>query len=494
MRAEPPEIVIIDGDGAAEPLLPERPPRGSGSDARRWGAVLIGALLVFGLGFAVGHGGGYNDGYDAALADSPSRSDEPSSSAPVTALTSSQGPTTSGEAADPARPSLSSAVDDTPGTSAASETGGGMRLQTATDLCGQRVSVGSVSGALPLPARTDVSVVAGAGARVFDAATTTTTASIFDWASGSQEYVTQLSRNSDRIFGIVRSCTDQGGARFIEITHDARGFGARSIEAPAPKGLQVAGLVMGGSTPWASLYGAADDGTGHTRRALLALDGSGKVVGLPAGFSPEAGHGDLIVGTLFPAGGAPTQPPGGYILQVFDVTTGGIVSQLDSYVGRHVISDGYLLWEPRCAGQCEIRRYDIASGEDKVVASAPHVAHEALVYWAALSPDGTKIATLAPRGTATGSASTGYQLPDGFSLQVLTIATGTVSVATGIEMTQPTASVAFTPDSRWLLVGIATRSGGSVLAYDADMNGPYQVAALPGFAGMSVPLAMLPPS
>ena len=123
MRAEPPEIVIIDGDGAAEPLLPERPPRGSGYHARRWGAVLIGALLVFGLGFAVGHGGGYNDGYDAALADSPSRSDEPSSSAPLTSMTSSSGQAMSDGDVGASTASLPSAVDEVPETSAASETG-----------------------------------------------------------------------------------------------------------------------------------------------------------------------------------------------------------------------------------------------------------------------------------------------------------------------------------------------------------------------------------
>jgi hypothetical protein len=494
MRADPPEIVIIDADGAAEPLPPDRPARGAGSGARRWGAVLIGALLVFGLGFAVGHGGGYNDGYDAALADSPSRSDSPSSSAPVTSMTSSSGQTMSDRDVGAATASLSSAVDEVPETSVASETGGPVALQTGTDVCGGSIPVGSVTGSLPSPRGIAGSVVAGARGQVFDGADDPVTTPLVGGTPGSDEYAAQLGSSSDRVFATIGSCADPGGARFIEITHDSGGFGARSIEAPVPKGLQVAGLVMGGSTPWASLYGAADDGTGHTQRALLALDGSGKVIDLPAGLVPEAGYRDLVIGMQYPVSRMPISQQIGTTLQVFDVRTGSVVRQLDVYAARHVIGDGYVLWEPRCPTPCEIRRYDIESGDDTVVGTMPTDAVEGLMTWGALSPDGTKIAMVAPAGPVTGSDSTGYQLSGGFSIQVLTVATGDVQIAGGIELSWLEASMAFTPDSRWLLIGVPTRFGGSVLAYDADMNGPYRIATPLESAGGSMPLAMLPPS
>jgi hypothetical protein len=176
------------------------------------------------------------------------------------------------------------------------------------------------------------------------------------------------------------------------------------------------------------------------------------------------------------------------------VRTIGVVRQLDVYAARHVVGDGYVLWEPRCPTPCEIRRYDIESGDDIVVGTMPTDVVEGLMTWGALSPDGTKIVMVAPTGPVTGSDSTGYQLSGGFSVQMLTVATGDVQTAGGIELSWPEASTAFTPDSRWLLIGVPTRFGGSVLAYDADMNGPYRIATPLESAGGSVPLAMLPPS
>lgn len=493
MSSEPPEVVIIDGDGAAEPLPPDRAPRGSGSDARRRGAVLIGALLVFGVGFAVGHGSGYGTGYDAALADAPTASDSPSGSSPLTGMTSSPGLATSSEAADGASAFPSSAVTDMPETSAATETGRRLSLETASDVCGASVSVGSVTGSRPLPQGVALSVVAGAWAQLFDGADDLVTTPLVGGTSGSDEYVTQLDSSGDRMFATIGSCTDPGAARFVEIAHYASGFGLRSIKAPVPTGMRVARLVMGGNAPWASLYQTAEDGSGHTRTALLALDGSGKVIDLPAGFVPEAGYQDLVIGMQYPVSRTPISQEIGTILQVFDVRTGSVVRQLDVYAARHVIGDGYVLWEPRCPKPCEIRRYDIGSGDDTVVGTMPTDAVEGLMTWGALSPDGTKIVMVAPSGPVTGSDSTGYQLSGGFSVQVLTVSTGDVQIAGGIELTWPEASVAFTPDSRWLLVGVPTRSGGSVLAYDADMNGPYRIAALSGSAGGAVPLVS-PPS
>lgn len=492
MGAEPPEVVVIDGDGVAEPLPPDRPPRASGDGARRWGVVLIGALLVFGLGFAAGRSNGYDTGYDAALADASTGHDSAPGAAPTTGMTSSSGPAATGETADTAGSSASSTVGGVTETSASPEASGGMPVQRATDLCGRTIPVNSVTRVGALPAGVPLSFVAGPGARMFDSATETTTASLFDWASGSQEYVSQLSRGGDRLFATIDSCADQGTTRFVEILYQAGGFGARSIAAPVPKGAKVAGLVMGGNTPWAALYRSAGDGSGQVQSALLALDGSARVVELPAGFSPEVGYQGLVVGTLYPVSRTPTPQASGSILQVFDVGTGSIVRQLDSYVVRHVIGDGYLLWEPQCAGPCEIHRYDVASGNDTVVGTAPDVAGEALAYWTALSPDGRRIAMVAPRGDVTGSASSGYQITDGFSVQVFDVATGAVSDGGGIEMPWPSANVAFSPDSGWLLVAVPTRSGGSVLAYDADMSGPYLVATLSESVGGAVPLAMVP--
>jgi hypothetical protein len=408
-------------------------------------------------------------------------------------MTSSSGQAMSDGDVGAATASLPSAVDEVPETSAASETGRRLALQTGTDVCGGSIPVGSVTGSQPLPRRIALSVVAGARGQVFDGADDPVTTPLVGGIPGSDEYVAQLGSSGDRMFATIGSCADPGNARFIEITHDARGFGARSIEAPVPKGLQAAGLVMGGSTPWASLYGATDDGSGHAQRALLALDGSGKVVDLPAGLVPEAGYRDLVVGTLYPVSRMPISQQIGSILQVFDVRTGGVVRQLDVYAARHLVGDGYVLWEPRCAGQCEIRRYDIESGDDIVVGTMPTDVVEGLMTWGALSPDGTKIVMVAPTGPVTGSDSTGYQLSGGFSVQMLTVATGDVQTAGGIELSWPEASTAFTPDSRWLLIGVPTRFGGSVLAYDADMNGPYRIATPLESAGGSVPLAMLPP-
>lgn len=88
-----------------------------------------------------------------------------------------------------------------------------------------------------------------------------------------------------------------------------------------------------------------------------------------------------------------------------------------------------------------------------------------------VSPDGRRVVTreLNTDGTP------------GFHLQFTDLDTGKQRSVPGIRLGNASASVDFSPDSRWLIVAVPTLSGGRILFYSSDnLNGPYSI---PGVAG-----------
>lgn len=500
MDEEPPEIIIYgddvdlgDSDVVADScgrVLAPRPPGGSG----RWAALVVGAVLLFAFGAAVGsHAGG------PQVAGTPQAATTlPATTVAAPAPTAASG---SGSSAgiDPGTTSSAAALGT---TDAAPDTTQTYSAPTyATDMCGNAVPVGAATGVQPLPGGADLRLVVGAEPQMLDTAAELVSAPLAQGPAGSPEYVSDIARGGDLVVAMVRPCQESGTVRFIEIHAEATGFGTKDLAVTVPAGAQVAGMIVGDRTPWATVYlptpagdGTDPDPNSATPAMLLALDGSSRTVPLPPSFWPIGAYRNYVVGLLqlFPR--TPAQGSVGSIIQIFDVDKGGIVGQLGTYAGRFAMGDGHLLWEPQCTSSCEIHRYDIASGQDAQVGPPPNIEREAMVSWAAVSPDGKRIAMYVPQGNLKQRPDGGYQGdgPPAFSVALLDVETGTTSVARGIDLPWAGASVAFSADSQWLVVGVATRTGGAVVAYDARMRGPYRVASLPDFANGIVPLAVLP--
>lgn len=480
-------------------------PRGSGPAPRtpsaRWAAPVVVAVLAFGFGLAVGtHAdGGTTAGTPTAATTLPVAG--PSAPAPESTRATSGGD------------SAARTADSAPGPSSAEEQTSPSTTQTtgepmamATDMCGVQTPVGRIDGAAPLPGATGTELVAGPKARVVDSASSSKPMPLLrPDGDGPPEYVSEIVPDGDRLLATVQTCGREGSARFVEITSGPGGFAIDPIAAPVPDGFSVANLVIGGKIPWAALYRSAagaraaaggdseTDSLGEESSALLALDGSGKVVRLPAGFGPVAASHGRVVGLMRPIARSPSKAGSGGILQIFDLSAGGIVDQLGTYVGQYAAGDGYILWQPQCTGQCETHRLDIASGKDTVVGPAPDVPRPMFTNWLTVSPDGTKIAMAVPRGEVTQLADGSYEISGdpGFAVAVLDVETGHTSIAAGIQIPWPFVSARFSSDSRWLFVGMATRTGGAVVAFDHAAAGPFAVATLPDFSGLSVPLAAL---
>src|SRR5699024_6200871 len=139
--------------------------------------------------------------------------------------------------------------------------------------------------------------------------------------------------------------------------------------------------------------------------------------------------------------------------------------------------------------------YDLATGTDAVVGSAPVVGPIAgqqdrrLVAWGAVSPDGQRIAVMAPRDPQR-AIEAGRGVAGTMAIYVADVTSGRVTRAPGFEMRLPQATLAFSADSRWLLAAAPTSGGAELVAYDcddttetasgepADLAGPYDVADL----------------
>ncbi len=505
----PPEIVIyVDGgvpeDGPGPNMVSfgdddvrggTPPPRRPGS-AGRLGAVLaVGAVLIFGFGVAVG-----SHAHGTEVAGTPTAATTLSGAAVSTGSPSAPGPGTSSstDPGDSGTGGGTGTFDTAPNTSSDPAPGAQAPPVMAWDMCEQQEMVGAVTGAQPLPTGAELSLITGVDARLVDPAAAPKQMPLLDEAArAAREYVAELARSAGHYIARVSSCANPGVSRLVEITGSAGAYSMAPIKVTIPAGAQLGGLLTGGATPWVELYQGTQvsDGANSTMRvSLLALDGSSRIVALPPAFYPVGAYRNLVVGILRPSTSTPAQRSTGYMIQIFDVTKGGIVDQLDTYAGRYVMGDGYLLWEPQCPGPCETHRYDIATGKDDVVGPAPNLANEDRVTWAAVSPDGKRVAMFVPQGDVTRSADGEYQIEgsSASSVVVLDVETGITSAARGVDVPWSLASVEFSPDSQWLVVGLATRTGGAVVAYDARMRGPYLVASLPDIAGRGIPLAVLP--
>lgn len=474
MGSEPPEIVIIGDDGVPDEPRPPRAPR---PGPRRWAALLIGGALIFALGIAVGthldRPGDSSDGTALSTPPTLQTALRTSSSVvtPSTTLPESESQGVTAELGTIARPSDPTATSTAPGF-----------WTIDTDCPTGAVPLANITGATPLTGGPNLRLVAGPRASVITVPGSSVRP-VLQEATSADHYIQQVLPGGRGVLALAAPCPSAADTSTIEILPDAGGFGTVTHTVKVPATAHLLGLVAGGTGTWVSTLADRSVGADSPSVRLIPADGTGKSVTLPPGFWPVAGFKDLIVGTFAPRSQASEQP--GSIVQVYSLTKGGIVDQLGMPAGQFLVSGSSVIWQPVCSGRCEIHRYDIVSGTDRVIGEGFNVPGGSMSQWIAVSPDANRIVMLVASGSA--PADSVY-----FTLAVGDVATGRLSPAYGIEMLWPQASAVFSPDGAWLFVGVPTSEGSQVFAYDGQMRRPYEVATMPGIGNGFVPLAVLP--
>lgn len=518
MESEPPEIVIVDGDGNAEPLPDPGGRRGIDPRTRRIALLAIGVVMVFALGLAVGshHTDDASGAFGRSITGTPSAwagdvPSAPSTSSSDPAVGSSSDPTATTSSSDPAVATSDS--EPTVATSASEPEGAvgePRQFAQATDVCGQQIPVATVSGTTPLPAdAASLRLVAGISGAYVDTATALAsagggaTARLFapDSASAASFAFTAVESGGD-IYGLTRSCLSGPDAKILRARparvsggSAALGFSVAPVDVRIDADDQIAGLLTGsGAGPYLVTYAqeiASDVIRSHS--SLVPLKGGARPVRLPDGFSPGGIAGGLVVGLYSPQSGDGYGQTQGFSIQFVDPKTGAVVRQLATSATNFAVAGDVVLWQPLCGSTCPMHRYDVHTDTDTATATiqlgGTAASSDEQPHWTAVSPDGRRIVMTVPRVDGSGDGADALR---SFGISIVDVQTGRVEEVPGVALPYPVVSAAFTSDSAWLVVAVATESGSEVLAYDAAMRGPYDVARLPGRAGFDVPLALLP--
>lgn len=472
----------MDGGGGGAPASSRRP----GPTGRQAALLAVVGLLAFGIGVGVGN----HRGDDSAAAAAAS------SAAP---LTSGQ-PSAATTAAD--RDSSASADGSTQGASGPEGASSGEPSSAAREpwptvagACGYETPAPLISGTLPLGGATGLTVLAGgAPSRL----------AVDGGASGERLFpsaVEALAADSDGLVAITTSELCPAGPTSAAVSaFRLGGDGATTRIFPTAysrrANLQVWGIVSGGNRAWlaaappydpeapAVAPGEAPADT-HT---LIAADGSGDSVTLPASFMPTAGWRGLIIGYYLSSADGAAGP-----IQIYDLASGGIIAQIAATSPQMVGANGHIAWvDGACQARCVAHRYDVDTGTRfDVPVTLPDSGYGGVGSFVALSPDGRRVAMVSYDAEPDARYELGH--PGGPArFAVLDLDSGELTHLPGVLRAPKTqAGMAFSPDGRWLAVAVNNGAETRVLLYDHDLRGPYDPRiSVPASTAWAIPLVV----
>ena len=492
------EIYIIAPDGPVDggvvgpPGVPRRP----GVPGRQAALLVVVGLLAFGIGVGVGTHRGDASGTSASA-------DATLVSAGATSV-AAPSPTAEGSAAPTSAGAESAAVvggsvprSNEPGALPSGVSPSTAALEpwpTTTGACGYEQPVPLISGTRPLAGETGLTVIAGgAPSRI----------RVDGGGAGEALFSMPVDALAADSAGLVAITTPDPCASNPESatlaafrvgSDGALGQVYPAALRPQPA-VEVWGIISGGDRAWlvaAPPYDPdAQTGSADDVDTLIAADGSGDSVILPAGFTPMAGWGDLIVG-YYVSNAADTYGP----IQIYDVTSAGIVTQIAAVSPRMVASNGHIAWvDDTCQARCTAHRYDVDTGERSDVAvTLPDSDYGGVGSLVALSPDGRRVAMI----TYDAAADSRYELghpggPARFS--VLDLESGRLTTLPGLlRAPKSPFGLAFSPDAQWLAVAVNDGARTRILLYDHDLGGPYDPGiSVPASTAWTIPLVVEQP-
>jgi hypothetical protein len=475
-RPEPSEVYIVGADGgrrdiaaaATEPSWP----RARRPAARSWAAFGIAGALLFALGIAIGmHLGGEPSTTAGATTTTTAGDRNPRTTGDGTAPAASTPASDVGESASSGRGAVALgptvAATSAPGTETAglvtSSNGPSRRpWPTVTGACGSDVTLPILTGVGDLTAQTGLRLLAGNDPRLLNVDSASGGAPLFRLGDG--EFVSQIAVDDAGTVAVISDCRGYPPLRVVRRSTDGT---VRTINATAP-GYQVGSLIAGGNRTWLAMYHTQPDSITYQDSAVLlkATDGGSDSITLPNGFSPAAGSGDVIVGNWSDHLSSVYGP-----IQLYDISQRAIVAQLGDATPQYAVGNGYIIWWANdCTGRCAVHRYHVS---DRRETTTIVTAQQTVAYWLAISPDGSRVAGVSYHNDPDPRFAIDH--PGGpTGIAVMDLNTGTVTELPGIELApKSTPSMVFSPDSRWLAVGINAGDSANILLFDRELRGPY---------------------
>jgi hypothetical protein len=293
---------------------------------------------------------------------------------------------------------------------------------------------------------------------------------------GANEFVVDLVATAPA-YALTSECMS-GRSRLLRIGADANVSTVTFSEF-------IDAVLADGARAWGVLSSKND----HASASVTPLDGSGQVR-LPAGLFPDAMTGGVLVGNV-----ATALPSTGSLLLV-DARTGRVRANLGP--GWPIAAGGGLvLWTRGCDAvsdkPCTVHRTSV-TGRPPATYRLPRPAFEGVV-----SPDRRMIAlTLERSGQGPRYEhqdpryEPGHPIPPS-DVAVLRLDTGRLEIVPGIEVPAKTSpALAFSADSRWLVIGLDAGPATRLLAWRSGLARPYESKPIAGPALDPPPLVVLP--
>jgi hypothetical protein len=235
----------------------------------------------------------------------------------------------------------------------------------------------------------------------------------------------------------------------------------------------------------ADAWGVSSPTEHHPRGLLIPLAG-GRRVQLPAGFYPQASVNGVIVGILQRESEGTS--PGSVLL--IDATTGTVRANLGT--GWPVAAgNGLVVWAEACDAisnkACTLHRMPVDGGR---VTSyrLPRPAFAGLV-----SPD-RRLLVLTLEGPTQDAQVEGHPIAPN-DIAILNLDTGRLAIAPGIEVpAKASPGLAFSADSRWLVIALNAGSKTRLLAWRSGLAHPYKSKPIAGQTLQPPPILIVPAS
>lgn len=244
------------------------------------------------------------------------------------------------------------------------------------------------------------------------------------------------------------------------------------------------GLLAGGRHPWAYQFLAGD----NAPERLDPLNGSARVT-LPAGFGVVGAYQDLIVGYQAPPAGSDANTSGPLV--ILDPATGRVHATVGPGSAAATVSAGLILWtDGACTAfrRCVVHRYDLAIGRRSSRDYHLGLSADANLGYGLISPDQRLLAFQLHRAAPDPRFDPGHPGTPS-DIAVLHLDTGQLETVPGIELwAKASPGLVFSPDSRWLIIGLDEGTRTSLLLWHPGLSHPVATVEIPGLTLYTTPI------
>lgn len=340
---------------------------------------------------------------------------------------------------------------------------------TASGACGDDTQLPLVSSVIrPRPPTGIHVLVGGQGVSSvdFDA---NSVATAFD--TSGRTYVWQILPGSPS-YALTSTCGTAPRQRLLRLDSRLHPVGQISLGNRA--------VLTDGSHTWLTTW----PDNAHAHGSLAPL-GGGRAVRLPAGFSAAAITNGVAVGSFYPGSG-----PGS--VGLVDVATGQVRRRLGPGV-LVAVGHGLVVWSdcpPGAVGPC--RMFGRPVDGTRTRTTIYPLPRSAGLAEGVVSPDGHEVAFTLQRAGQDPRYDQGHPMPPA-DVAVLHLDTGALDLVPDIELPAKSApALAFSTNSRWLVIGLDAGTMTRLLAWHPGLRAPYETAPVLGRASMPVAMAISP--